>query len=82
MLATLASSTSANRLKRRLNELGIHSVVLQTPHALTKEGCGYSLRFDESTKEIVEKTAFDMGIKIRFFYNEIYKDGKTVYSLL
>ena len=82
MLATLASTTSANRLRRRLSELGIYSTVLQTPHTLTKEGCGYSLRFDESTREIVEKVAYELKIKIRMFYSETYNDGKIVYTAL
>lgn len=80
MLATVASSTSANRIKRRLSEFGIHSSVIQTPQALTKEGCGYSLRFDDISKKIVEKTAIELGIKIRAFYSESITDGEKTYS--
>lgn len=79
MLATVASSTSANRIKRRLSEFGIHSSVIQTPQALTKEGCGYSLRFDEVSKKIVQRTAIDLGIKIRAFYSENDTDGEKTY---
>ncbi|MBQ3023182.1 MAG: DUF3343 domain-containing protein [Clostridia bacterium] len=80
MLATVASSTSANRLKRRLSEFGITSSVIQTPHILTKDGCGYSLRFDESSRMIVEKTATELGVKIRAFYIENTTDEKRVYE--
>lgn len=80
MLATVASSTSANRIKRRLSEYGISSSVIQTPQALTKEGCGYSLRFDETSKRIVETTAVDLGIKIRAFYSEDISSGVKKYS--
>ena len=80
MLATFASSTSANRLKRRLMEFGVTSSVIQTPHSLTKDGCGYSLRFDEVSKVIVEKTALELGIKIRAFYMETIADEKRVYQ--
>ena len=80
MLATVASSTSANRIKRRLNEFGIHSSVIQTPHSITKDGCGYSLRFDDTAKNIVEKTSHELQIKIRAYYLEnIDEDGKKAY---
>ncbi len=80
MLATVASSTSANRLKHRLMEFGVTSSVIQTPHSLTRDGCGYSLRFDEVSKMIVEKTALELGIKIRAFYMETIVDEKRVYQ--
>lgn len=80
MLATVASSTSANRLKRRLLEFGVTSSVIQTPQSLTKDGCGYSLRFDDVSKIIVEKTAFELGIKIRAFYSETTIDEKRSYQ--
>ncbi len=79
MLATVASSTSAGRLKRKLLEFGVTSSVIQTPHALTKDGCGYSLRFDEESMMIVEKTAVELGIKIRAFYTESTEDEKRIY---
>ncbi len=79
MLASVASSTSANRLKRRLHELGIISSVIQTPHILTKGGCGYCLRFDDELKPTVETAALDIGIKIRAFYHESYNGEKKEY---
>ena len=79
MLATVASSTSANRIKRRLSESGIQSYVIQTPQRLTREGCGYSLRFDESNMFFVEKASYELGIKIRAFYSEIHNDEGVDY---
>lgn len=82
MLATLASLTSANRIKRAMNELGIYTSIIQTPHTLAREGCGYSLRFDDNTKKLVENTASDLGIRIRAFYTEIIENNKTSYKKL
>lgn len=80
MLATVASVTSANRIKRRVLEVGIVSAVIQTPQALAKEGCGYSLRFDDSNKKAILRAANEMGIRIRAFYTESVIDGKKIYS--
>ena len=82
MLATLASLTSANRIKRAMNELGVYISIIQTPHILAREGCGYSLRFDDSAKKLVENTASDLGIRIRAFYTEISENNKTSYKKL
>ena len=82
MLATVASLTSANRIKRRSNEFGIYPSVIQTPHALSKEGCGYSLRFEDSAEKIIRNCALDLGIKIRAFYVESTQNGQTVYHRL
>ena len=79
MLATVASSTSANRLKRRFLEFGVAVSVIQTPHILAREGCGYSIRFDENSRNIVERTATELGIKIRSFYAESIENEKRVY---
>ncbi len=79
MLATVASSTSANRLRRKLLEFGVTSSVIQTPQVLTKDGCGYSLRFEENAKMIIEKTALELGIRIRAFYSELTEEGKIAY---
>lgn len=82
MIATVASVTSANRLKKCASELGINSSVIQTPHILTKEGCGYSLRFDEININEIESCAYALNIKIRGFFKENTVDGKTTYSKL
>jgi len=79
MIATVASSTTANRIKRKLYETGVYSSVIQTPHSLTKEGCGYSVRFDDTFKNIVEKAAHEIGVNIRGFYTETINNGKKEY---
>ena len=79
MIATVASSTTANRIKRKLYETGIFSSVIQTPHSLTKEGCGYSLRFEDIYRNNVEKAAYEIGANIRGFYTETVNNGKKEY---
>lgn len=80
MLATVASVTSAGRIKRRVYELGINTSVIQTPQTLAKDGCGYSLRFSDSDMKIISRSAKEMGIRIRAFYIESVVDGKRIYS--
>ena len=80
MLATVASVTSAGRIKKRAYELGINTSVIQTPQTLAKDGCGYSLRFNDSDMKIIILPANEMGIHIRAFYIESVIDGKRVYS--
>lgn len=80
MLATVASVTSANRIKRRIGEMGITSSVIQTPQSLAKDGCGYSLRFEDASQKIISTAAMQLGIKIRAFYTETLIDGKKIYS--
>ncbi len=71
MLATVASVNSANRLKARLsNKYSVPSRVIQTPSVLTKEGCGYSLRFDDRHKAAVKNCAAELRINIRAFFRE------------
>lgn len=80
MLATVASVTSANRIKRRAGEMGITSSVIQTPQSLAKDGCGYSLRFEDAAQKIISSAALQLGVKIRAFYTETLIDGKKIYS--
>ena len=79
MLATVASLTAANRIKRRSNEYGVYSSVIQTPQPISKDGCGYSLRFDDSARRIIESSAESLGIRIRALYEEKFTDGKKIY---
>ena len=80
MLATMASITSATRLKRHAYEFGVYSSVIQTPQIIAREGCGYSLRFDDSAKNIILNAAGELGVKIRSFYYESESEGKKTYS--
>jgi len=79
MLATVASVTSANRIKRRAADYGISVSVIQTPQLLTKEGCGYSLRFEDYAQSTVSRAARDLNIKIRAFFTEAFIDGEKTY---
>lgn len=73
MLATVPSHTSAARLRKSLAEHGIKSNITQTPSVLTKEGCGYSLRFEDKFRTEVEKSAKELKITVRAYFIE--KDG-------
>ena len=78
MLATVASSNSAHRIQYYLaREASVSTKVIQTPSALAKEGCGYSLRFESRYKPKVIETAKKLRINIRAFYTEKTDDGKT-----
>ena len=79
MIATVASYTSATRIKRILSSTGIYVSVIQTPHALTKDGCGYSLKFDEAYKDDIKKAADELNINIRAFYAEKNISGQKKY---
>lgn len=80
MLATVASVSSANRLKVRLSKVySVNVHIIQTPSSLTKEGCGYSLRFDDKHKKAVAKAASDLKINIRSFFREVNENSETFY---
>ena len=70
MLATVPSQTSASRLKKSLAADGIKSNITQTPSALTKEGCGYSLRSDGAYRGEVERAARELRITVRAYFDE------------
>ena len=80
MLATVASISSANRIRQAVTDnFPIRIKIIQTPVQLTKEGCGYALRFDDADKKEVAAAAGRLKINIRSFYKEVTKDGKTIY---
>ena len=81
MLATVASLTSANRIKRRAAEMGVFSSIIQTPQSLAKDGCGYSLRFDDSAEKYILSSAEEIGVRIRSLYIESAFDGEKRYIL-
>ena len=79
MLATMASVNSANRLKKHLKNKGVASHIIQTPSSLTREGCGYSLRFSDSSKSTVIQASKELRINIRAFYREETTNSQTEY---
>lgn len=80
MLATVASVNSANRIRHRLETgFSVPSKVIQTPSSLTKEGCGYSIRFNDKDKPTVSRVAKELRINIRSFIREEVKDSGVVY---
>ena len=79
MLATLASVNSANRLRQFLSSQAVPSKVIQTPSSLTREGCGYSLRFEDAYKPLVIRGAKSLRINIRSFFREVTENSITEY---
>ena len=80
MLATVASSNSAQRLKHYLAaEEKIETKIIQTPSSLAKEGCGYSLHFDKKHKLRVMNAGKRLKINIRAFYREEEEMGKPIF---
>ena len=80
MLATVASVNSANRLKARLSDkYRVNTRVIQTPTALTREGCGYSLRFDDVHKSAVKSCAKELRVNIRAFFREEQTGSEVTY---
>lgn len=80
MLATVASVNSANRLRTALsNKYSVPSRVIQTPSSLTKEGCGYSIKFNDEYKPLVSKSAAELRINIRSFFREETEGSETIY---
>lgn len=80
MLATVASVNGANRLKKYLaEEYSVNAKIIQAPSSLTKEGCGYALRFDELKKPLVAAAARELKINVRAFFRETTESGKTIY---
>lgn len=83
MLATVASINSANRLRHYItSKYPIRIKIIQTPVELTKEGCGYALKFDPSDRKAVAAAARDLRINIRSFFDEAVENGKAVYTRL
>jgi len=82
MLATVASLTSASRIKRRAADYGIEATVIQTPQSIAKEGCGYSVRFEDSERSGISRSAIDLNIKIRAFFTESVSGSEKTYTKL
>lgn len=70
MLAVLSSVTTASRMKRYLESRGIEARMVQTPKALAKGGCGYSLSIPDDMAEEVRAAARKMESRVRGFYRE------------
>lgn len=82
MLVTLASSTTAMRIKRYLEKEGISARIVQTPKVLSRGGCGYSLLVPESAKEKVLKAAAMLTVRVRGMYREEYNGTTKQYVSL
>lgn len=78
-LAIMESGNYALALVKNLEEEGIQCQVVSTPCKLSKEGCGYSVRFNLKDKEDLVKIALQNGIIIKSFYKIIKDTLRTKY---
>lgn len=72
LLAVFSSVHQVNRMKNVLNKDGRYFGMIRAPHAVSPGGCGFALRFEESGRLLVKRTALELGIAI----NGIFKEGK------
>ena len=79
MLAVLSSATTAGRIKRYLEKEGFTARIIQTPKALSKGGCGYSIVVPEEGKEGIVQAASKLSVRIRGFYREEWKGTTKIY---
>ena len=80
MIASVASVNSAQRIKQKiLSENRINIRIMQTPSSLAKDGCGYSLKFDDIHKSLIVSAAASLGINIRRFYREVPSEKGIIY---
>ena len=70
MVAVLSSVTSQSRMKRYVEFHGQKVRTMQTPKAIAKGGCGYSLVVPDDAMEEVQASARKMQAQIRGFYRE------------
>ena len=81
-LITFRSVTPAQRGERVLQRQGYSCSLQRTPRWMQEQGCGYSIRFEDNAKKLVENTASELGIKIRAFYNEVSENNGVTYKKL
>ncbi len=64
MLIQLRSMSEAVRLGRLLAKQGVRADIVQTPAAMRRGGCGYSLEIRRSDQSLAERTAKQNGLHI------------------
>jgi len=64
MLMQLQSMSEAVRLSRALWKKGVRAEIVQTPSAMRRGGCGYSLRLSGEALSAAEHTAQKMGLHV------------------
>ena len=77
MIVILSSAISAGRLKKHLASEGIPSELIQTPAALSKGGCSYSLKFSEMYTKNVSHGISILHITSKGIYKE-QTNGKNI----
>ncbi len=83
-LLTFSSSTTANRLKKLAGGEAIRGIALvQTPKALSQNGCAYSLRCPFDSLSSLLELAHRFGIRHGQVYRELVDQaGRKLYEKL
>ncbi len=82
IIILLSSSTSAVRLKERLEREGFSSRVIQTPSVLATGGCNYSVRTKGTALALAEKLIKQAGYRSRGIYLDSGGEGEFRYRRL
>ena len=77
MIAVVPSVTTASRIKRKLEQMGKHASVIQTPKKLSVSGCSYSIRIDSCDINLVKTIARDFGSHIKAIFEETRNKNYT-----
>ena len=81
VMLTLSSITSAKRVERALNEIGLKCSTMHTPKVISQYGCSYSVRVKRIDLDIAMKICREMGVNVRgVFAEKIFGKGKTEYE--
>ena len=83
MLVTIGSITTAERLARIIERsTGVHASVVHTPASINRGGCSYSVRFNDSYKNDVQRLAREYNVTIKRFYREGLSGDERVYHAI
>ena len=81
VIITLSSVTSAKRVERALNGVGIACRTMHTPKIISQYGCSYSVRVSSKDLDKVLKLCSEIGVNVRGVFSEINSGkGKTEYE--
>ncbi len=82
IIILLSSSTSAARLKYKLEEGGYKSTIIATPTSLASGGCSYSVLTSSTALSCAEKSIAVLGLSSRGIYLDTGKRSSERYRLI
>ena len=83
LIITVGSVTSAVRLAKKINALGIiNASVIHTPPQINLGGCSYSVKTDYKYFSVINKMILEKKIKYKKMYKEETIESECVYDAL